>query len=687
MWGSGPRRKTAGIWLSCIVIGVLNVGLPGRACRADESPLGSLLKATETQPQEYSPEHAANVAKAAGELEEWFAGQAWALEQTPPTRIVAAIGELIAVKQQVDRRLAEILEHRRALAEMTDVARRHTAVRHYLTTVSALVDLSGRLRYTLRDAIDTATFVLDVDLERFAELVDLLRTEREEVGALALAYVLFNPPEDSGASPYPDEMKRAVLELIDASANLELVAPLADYLRSQPNEPAPLVLRAAEVLWTLGLPQRPRPGAERVMPPAMTATELIAVLRRIRQEELSAAERARCATLLVRLNERERVGVTEPQLALGRMRLQPGDWLLMRNPSPYNHFTDLGAGLFTHVGLVAEEVGTDGVRRIVIVDLPERGATIPATNVERYLDQTLHYVFLRHTEPEVQRQMAAAAQSLIGNESQFDLLFDTSRVLALRGKPLDGQRIHTYCAGLLLICAQATGRPREDFFPIDEGPPGERCLENLALLGMSIGDSFVSPTGPLFSPDMELVGWREPMYDPGREVKESVYDHFAYRMIHDQLQPSPNAMQLLRERVAGLANRHEWLRLALARANDVSEHMDLESAARAAAVIETLDDIADRALHGFEQSRIAVMARSDAELLAIVAEPEQQKTLLELRRRHADLVGAWQQGRLTPRDLRLALVAYYRAAGCRELDERFFPYAEAEPGGGTSATP
>lgn len=458
-----------------------------------------------------------------------------------------------------------------------------------------------------------------------------------------------------------------------------MVPVLTRFLRQQGQSPG-LVLRAAEVLWQLGLPQSPRPGPTLAQEaPALGATELRRLLEDRSLDLLPAAEAARRSALLAQVRRREQAGITEVHLQLGDLRLLPGDWFLMRNPSPYNHFTDLGPGLFTHVGLVAEETDATGVRRIVIVDLPERGARIPATNVEAYLAQTLHYVFLRHRDPQVRQQMAEAAASLIGNESQFDLLFDTERVEPLRGKPLRGQRIHTYCAGLLLICAQATDRPRQEFFPIVEGPPGEQCLANLNRLGMSIGDDFVSPTGPLFSPQMEVVGWREPMYEPGREVKEAVYDHFAARMLGGELQPAPDAFQQLREKVAGLSRTNEWLRLALARANNVSEHMDLESAARAAAVVETLDEIAERSLRGFEQSREAVMAASDSELLAREnLSLDARKNLVELRRRHADLVQAWQQGRITPRDLRVALVDYYCAAGQRELDERFFPTAREE---------
>jgi hypothetical protein len=49
----------------------------------------------------------------------------------------------------------------------------------------------------------------------------------------------------------------------------------------------------------------------------------------------------------------------------------------MRNPSPYNLFTDLSPGLFTHVGVITAETGSDGIRRMVVVDLPERGERMP----------------------------------------------------------------------------------------------------------------------------------------------------------------------------------------------------------------------------------------------------------------------------------------------------------------------
>jgi hypothetical protein len=344
----------------------------------------------------------------------------------------------------------------------------------------------------------------------------------------------------------------------------------------------------------------------------------------------------------------------------------------MRNPSPYNQFTDLAPGLFTHVGIVSAIEGKDDRRRFVIVDMPERGARIPAGNVDAYLDQTLHFFFLRHQDSAVQTRMGEVAAQLIGSETQFDLTFETKRVLAEKGKPLSGRRIHTYCAGFLLLCAQETPAPREDFFPIFENPAGERCLENLAKLGLSIGADFLSPTSAVFSPRLEIVGLREPMYSPGREVKESVYDEFARRMIEGELTPSPDLFQSLRETVASASKTNPWLAQLLAKAGNVSAYMDLEAAARAAAVIETLDLIAADASDSYHEATFALHSGPLEELKAQGVTEEQLKLVEAMRARHADLLARAERGEITPRALRIALVEYYRAYGRKRLDERFF---------------
>ena len=318
----------------------------------------------------------------------------------------------------------------------------------------------------------------------------------------------------------------------------------------------------------------------------ITANELVYIVGGLRITELNRVARVKRRELLTELRQRRDRGANGALFRCNGFDIREGDWLLMRNPSPYNLFSDLSPGLFTHVGVVAAETGVDGIRRFVIGDLREKGRHIPATNVDLFLQRTLHYTFLRHEDPAVGRKMADVARQVIGNPCRFDLNFRTQRVIQEKGQPLSGREIHTYCAGFLILCAQETGVPLEQFFALPEQAAGGKCAANLQKLGLSIGDDFVSPTGALFSPRLQIVGQREPMYSPAREISESVFDHFAHCMIHQDLRPSPTAYQRLRETLARMSKDNPLLARALAAANDVSEATDLETAAKAEAVVE-----------------------------------------------------------------------------------------------------
>jgi hypothetical protein len=75
------------------------------------------------------------------------------------------------------------------------------------------------------------------------------------------------------------------------------------------------------------------------------------------------------------------------------------------------------------------EKGSDGVRRMVIIDIPERGPEMPATNVDAFVQRTRHFVFLRHPDRATAEKLAEAAVATVGNITEFDLNFRTERVL------------------------------------------------------------------------------------------------------------------------------------------------------------------------------------------------------------------------------------------------------------------
>ncbi|MCL4204881.1 MAG: hypothetical protein KJ000_20575 [Pirellulaceae bacterium] len=637
--------------------------------RSDDSPLPRLLDAVPTGAESISEEQTRQLESLAEELDEWASLQWWPEGQ--PDKIVETVGLLVDLKAGVDAALERALRLRIDLGQLPAAPSRQPTLRLYLRSMSALIDLSGRLRFRMNDVIQTAAYYLDQHPEHYDRMLDLLTERRVGIGAVVLSFMLFDPPPESGAAGFTSAEKYKTLQLINLTHQADLVPTVAAFIRAEKNPS--LVVIAAELLRRLGLPQKPRPGSDPTLPqPAMLADELAGILGRIDPRQLSATLQGFQRELLTWLDERQRHGIVEDVYRLGALELRPGDWLLMRNPSPYNRFTDLSPGLFTHVGVVAAEVGPDGIRRFVIVDLPERGTTVPATTVDTYLMRTLHYFFLRHDDPEVARRMGQAAVAMIGNESQFDLTFQTRRVEALRGKPLAGQLIHTYCAGFLLICAQETSRPREEFFPIVELPAGGHTPANLAKIGLVIGEDFASPTGAIFSPRMQVVGSREPMYDPAREVQEAVYDLFADRMRDRELTPSPDLWQSLRQQLAAAAKQSPWLARALARASNVSERLDLEAAAKAATVIEILDEIAESNLEAFVAARAAVMAGPLDDAMRAKLEPAQAASIETFQSRHPELVERWAAGQLTARDLRIELVNYYVRQGQAQLDARFF---------------
>ncbi len=556
---------------------------------------------------ECTAERTADIKSAAERLETQAAQWVLSLPDTAtPQDVLARLTLLLRTKNRLDRENARVLAFRQAFASLPPGPERRETIRQYLVITSKLIDLSGRIRYLLRDGIEDATYFIEEQPGKMAELLDVLIETKSSIGASVVSYLLFDPDPSEGGQPASAAIKNRVIQLIAVAPAFYLLQDLADFIM-EPTTTALQKLAAAQAILEIGLPQNRPPGGDDSIPaPAITARQLREIISRIDATTLPPNQASYRQDLLAWLKQRAEKGALGNELRVNGIDVQPGDWFLMRNPSPYNLFMDLSPGLFTHVGVVATQTGPDGVRRFVIVEMPERKAHIPATNVGAYLGMTLHYVFLRHQNPAVGRKMGQVARDLIGNETQFDLTFRTERVLKLKGQELKGRRINTYCAGFLLVCAQETGLPREAFFPIPEYPAGGNCLENLAKLGIGIGHDMISPTGALFSQQMNLIGGRTPMYEPGREIKEAVYDHFAQSMILRILTPTPNAMQALREKLAALAKYNSLLAKALAKANDVSEHMDLESAAKAFTVVGALDEIADANAREFFLARRAI---------------------------------------------------------------------------------
>jgi hypothetical protein len=609
-------------------------------------------------------------------IEYWSAHLAEFRDGEPVDYMLRITDRLLHTKAEIDRQLETAMARRQGFAALQPAEKQNEALAKYLWSTSAYIDLSGRLRYLLFDSLG---FVADGALQRpqdYDRLIDLVMKYKSGIGAAVISAELFDPaPGETGIPTVSVATRLKILRAIGESGNYELLPGLGELVKD-PRTAAPVVVGVAEAIERLGIPQDERPGQDPTLPkPSITAREMADALTRLDTRRLNAEQRPSRDRLIAVASALAKEGLTGESYRLGSMVIHPGDWLLMRNPSPYNLFTDLSPGLFTHVGVAAIEKGSDGIRRMVIIDIPERGPEMPATNVDTFVQRTRHFVFLRHPDEATAKAMAKAAVATVGNVTEFDLNFRTDRILALKGQPLAGKKIHTYCAGFLYLCALQTDRPREEFFPLAEGPAGGFTASNLAKFGFTFGEDFISPTGAFFSPTLTLVGARKPMYDPGREIEEAVFDHFAQSLVAREVTPSQSTFQMLRLKLAEATKDNPLLAKAVASAAGVADDMDLVAAAKAKALIESLDEVAYGASGEFAEARQAIM-------MGGVVPPElkltaaQQARMSELRTRHAALADRWQKGQLGPRALRIELVKYYTAEGKRRLEERFFASEE-----------
>src|SRR5262249_55864518 len=160
-----------------------------------------------------------------------------------------------------------------------------------------------------------------------------------------------------------------LMQLIGETGQAELLPEIVKPIRDVKSSPY-LVLGGAAAIRATGLPQDARPDQDQTLPkPAITARELSAIINHTDTSRLNADWQKVRTDLLAWLDVRVKEGVTGDVFRMSGFDVRVGDWLLMRNPSPYNLFTDLSPGLFTHVGVVTTETGKDGVRRFVLVDL------------------------------------------------------------------------------------------------------------------------------------------------------------------------------------------------------------------------------------------------------------------------------------------------------------------------------
>lgn len=590
---------------------------------------------------------------------------------------------LTKTKAQIDKDLQRVVDLRFGLADRAKQTAGRDALRSFLRISTDLIDLSGRLNFHLRDGVIFASMAAAPQADLRRKLVEQLDTDRSTIGAAMMAPLLMDPPKDTPnrALPAPADLKKKILLMIGQRGGSDVLPLIVRFLKSAEVTPDLAVL-AVDAVIRAGLPQNdieptPSEGGESPTKPPITAAELSKTLSGLDAARLSPSLTKHRSTLIDWLGRRDTQGISNAGYWNGVCTIQPGDWLLMRNSSPYNLFTDLSPGLFTHVGIATTAKDKDGRQHMVIVDLNERDTVIRPKNIETVLPRSLYYAVLRHEDPAVAAKMSEVAASLIGNAMKFDLTFETAKAAAMKGKPLAGTKIETYCAGLLLLAAQETGLPQTEFFPVAEETAPGKTAENMDRIGLRVGADFISPTGPLFARRMKLIHMSEPMFDPRREIEQRIYDHFAHQLAVAPIEPKSTLYQSLRQQLAEASKTNPFLAKAIADAAGVDRETDLSRAARAAAVVETLDEVAYDNSSDFDGTLRAMRAGTLDEKAKERIPEEDITWFKELRERHSDMIQKFEKRQLSPRDVNETLIAYYINRGKQQIDKYFFPSAVA----------
>lgn len=589
--------------------------------------------------------------------------------RTPPEQLLLDTRSMVIARQGVERLLGHAFEQR-LLFHTQDAPKQTRWVQQYLQATTDLIALSGRIHEACSELVRIGTIRLARLPKQRVQLIRLLAESKSNCGAKALSWLLLDPPAAAKIEPLSSTSKAAILTLIQNTQQVNALAAVTEFLARQESS-ADLTLQAVQTVLAIGIPQVPSAKQSDDLPePELLAEDLLFVLDQFSDEQLNPTQRTGREMLRQEIIARQQA--TSKEYRVGKLLLKPGDWLLIRNPSPYNLFSTLSPGLFTHIGILTTQLGEDGKPRLVVTEMRERGSKIPATNVEAYLKRTLHYVVLRHRDPKVCQLMATTAAEVIGNPAQFDLTFQIERMNSLKGQPLAGRKIDTYCAGFLWLCAQPTNLPREAFFPLPETPYNEQTVENLHRLGMNVGKELITPTGALFSPQMQLVGRCEALYSPSKQIEQAIFDAFGEAMLEQEVVPNPSWYQALRLDLAQAAEANPLLAQAMASAANVHEETDLISAAKAAAIVESLDEIAFGKSRVFRDTWDAFLAGPEASL-AQRGRTQQQIAVIKNRRlKHARLWEAFQERKITLFDLREQLVNHYLKEGRQEVLQRFF---------------
>ena len=146
MWGIEMSRL-------CLYVGLLLLGICESA--GAQSLTARLTAAVPTSAAQCDAARLAALQQQAEEIDRWAAGQAWQ-RRTSGDDSAYRVGQIITMKAEVDRHLNNVLKLRGQIVPLVEQKDDREFARKYFAITSQLIDLSGRLRFTLRDAVNNS---------------------------------------------------------------------------------------------------------------------------------------------------------------------------------------------------------------------------------------------------------------------------------------------------------------------------------------------------------------------------------------------------------------------------------------------------------------------------------------------------------------------------------------------------
>ena len=565
-----------------------------------------------------------------------------ALLATPPTSLregLARASEIFSLRPEIDRLRIRSDCFRNGWIPEKNLNTQLPFINNAFTVMVGLEDLLSRLMLLERDAAGVLGDDLADAPESLLALTELFIAKKSSAAALEMAFNLVDP------MPHRDEIPRSVsqatpqdpittetvlrrrlIDLVRISGQTNLLEELALLTEADGVDPLARLL-AARCIEQFGVPQLARLTQPVEVPQStVTARRIATAIERVRPS-LPPSLQTDASSLALRLQSKAVQGAapSETMRVMG-IHFQRGDWILLREATPFTVASSLHPQCYHRIALVAHEAGTDGLGRLVVIDHTNNRLGVQVSSLDNWIafvqEHTIAWCVLRPVDALLSQMIEQSALSLAVVRSSARESNERSSVFQDRS---------CFSSGLAVTrsALAATGVNPAIFFPLQESSPEGILGDNLKRLGVDLPDSFCSPTGLLLSKACIPIAMKIQAFDSRCGIRSAVFEYF---------------------------DRSLCTRVV----DSLSEHSGSKT------ITLFLNEVADRAVAAFDTAILAIVESDDPD----AAPPTDAQS--ESLRLYSHLVEQWGQQQLSLAQLREEVSQHVVADAIRTLDRKFF---------------